>query len=156
VDAIIGSDFLSSSNFSIDYDAKKLFFSPLQSGGPVVKPHPVAMILQLQVQGRPVDLLVDTGIEGIVLFEDRVRNRIPQLRTEGKVEGMPSLRQKHAKQAILPGVRLGARTADLGVLLLKGPQGHVLPGIDGYWGTASFKAHRIDFDFAMNKLSWQQ
>ena len=155
VDAIIGSDLLSLSNFSIDYDEQKLFFSTVQNGPPSVKPHPVAMILELRVQDCPVNLLVDTGIEGIVLFEDRLRSRIPQLQTEGNMDGI-LIGQSHAKQAILPRVRLGARTVDLRVLLLKGPHGDALPGLDGYWGTTSFKAHRIDFNFATNKLSWQQ
>lgn len=155
-DAIIGSDLLSLSNFSIDYEAQKLFFSPVQSPASLAKPHPVAMILELRVQDCPVDLLVDTGIEGVVLFEDRLRSRIPQLRTEGKMEGFTIGRQSRAKQANLPGVRLGARTIDLRVLLVEGPRGNALPGIDGYWGTASFKAHRIDFNFATNTLSWQE
>ena len=113
------------------------------------------MILELRVQDCPVNLLVDTGIEGIVLFEDRLRSRIPQLHTEGNMDSI-LIGQSHAKQAILPSVRLGTRTVDLRVLLLKGPHGDALPGLDGYWGTTSFRAHRIDFNFATNKLSWQQ
>jgi hypothetical protein len=155
VDAIIGSDLLGLSNFSIDYGEQKLFFSPVQNGASSVRPHPVAMILELRVQDCPVNLLVDTGIEGIVLFEDRLRSRIPQLRTEGNMDSI-LIGQSHAKQAILPRVRLGARTVDLRVLLLKGPHGDALPGLDGYWGTTSFKAHRIDFNFAANKLSLQE
>jgi predicted aspartyl protease len=158
VDAIIGSDLLSLSNFSIDYDAQKLFFAPVQTNATSVKPrpHPTVMILELRVQDCPVDLVVDTGVEGVVLFEDRLRSRIPRLRTEGTVGDFTFGRQSRAKQAILPEVRLGARTADLKVLLMKGPHGDVLPGIDGYWGTASIKARRINFNFATNRLSWQE
>jgi predicted aspartyl protease len=158
VDAIIGSDLLSLSNFSIDYDAQKLFFAPAQASASAVKPrpHPTVMILELRVQDCPVDLVVDTGVEGVVLFEDRLRSRLPQLRTEGNVDGFTVGRESRAKQAVLPRVRLGARTRDLKVLLMKGPHGDVLPGIDGYWGTASIKAHHIDFNFATNRLSWEE
>jgi hypothetical protein len=158
VDAIIGSDLLSLSNFSIDYDAQKLFFAAVQTSATSVKPHPhpTVMILELRVQDCPVDLVVDTGVEGVVLFEDRLRSRIPQLRTEGNAGGFTIGRDSRAKQAVLPQVRLGARTTDLKVLLMKGPHGDVLPGIDGYWGTASIKARRINFNFATNRLSWQE
>jgi hypothetical protein len=113
------------------------------------------MILELRVQDCPVDLVVDTGIEGIVLFEDRLRRRIPNLRTEDNVEGLTIGRQSRAKQATLPQVQSGARTTNLKVLLPQGPHGNILPGIDGYWGTASIKARRIDFNFATKRLSWQ-
>jgi predicted aspartyl protease len=156
VDAIIGSDLLSLSNFSIDYGAQKLFFRPVQTGVTLVKPHPVVMILELKVQDCPVHLLVDTGIEGVVLFEDQLRRRIPNLRTEGNIDEITIGSHSRAKQAILPGVRLGARNLDLRVLLVNGPRSGVLSGIDGYWGTASFRARRIDFNLSMNKLSWQE
>jgi predicted aspartyl protease len=156
VDVIIGADLLSLSNFSIDFDAQKLFFTRVQAGALLVKPHPVVLILELRVQNCPVDLVVDTGVEGIVLFEDRLRSRIRQLRTESLVDGSMIGRQARAKQAILPGVRLGARTADLRVSFVSGPHGDALPGIDGYWGTAAFKAHTVDFNFAANKLRWQE
>jgi predicted aspartyl protease len=155
-DAIIGSDLLSLSNFSIDYDAQKLFFSPVQSPDSPAKPHPVAMIIELQVQDGLLDFLVDTGIEGVVLFEDRLRSRIPQLHTDGKTEGFTIGRKLRAKQTILPGVRLGTRILDLRALLVEGPHGNALPGIDGYWGTALFRARRINFDFARSSLSWQE
>jgi predicted aspartyl protease len=155
-DVIVGSDLLSMSNFSIDYNAQKLSFTTVRAGAPLMKPHPVAMILELRVQDCPVDLLVDTGSEGVVLFEDRIRSRIPQLRTEGNFESVMIGRQLLSKQTILPAISFGSRTLDLKVYLLKGPPGDVLPGIDGYWGTASFKARRIEFNFAANKLSWRE
>jgi predicted aspartyl protease len=155
VDVIIGSDLLSLSNFSIDYDARKLFFAPVQAGGASVGPHPTAMMIELRVQGRPVDLLVDTGLAGVVLFEDRLRQRVPELRTEGMVDDVVIGWQVRAKQAVLNDVRLGGRTEAVKVYLLQGPRGDVLPGVDGYWGTATVKARRINFDFGTNRLSWQ-
>ena len=155
-DAIIGSDLLSLANFSIDYPAQKLFFSPIQTSEPRGTHHPVAMVITLKVQDCEVDLLVDTGMEGVLLFEDRLRSRIPNLKTESKISEITIGRKSRARQAVLSGVRLGARTLDLTVFLMKGPPGATLPGIDGYWGPASLKARRIDFDFASNKLSWHE
>src|SRR5271169_2024068 len=156
VDGIIGADLLSMSNFSIDFSAQKLFFTAIPSDASQAKPQRMVMILELMVQDRPVDLLVDTGVDGVVLFEDRLRDRIPHLRTEGKFEKRMIGRRSPAKQAILPGVQLGSRTTDLRVLFVKGPPGDVLPGIEGHWGAASFKARRVNFNFSTNKLSWQE
>jgi Aspartyl protease len=156
VDAIVGSDLLSLSNFSIDYGAQKLFFAPVETGAFSAAPHPTVMIIELRVQDQPVDLLVDTGLAGVVLFEDRLRQRVPQLRTEGLVDGIVIGRQVRAKQAVLDDVRLGAQSEALKVYLLQGPRRDVLPGVDGYWGTASVKARRINFNFGTNRLSWQE
>jgi len=47
-------------------------------------------------------------------------------------------------------------TTDLGrtVFLVKAPPTNVLPGIDGYLGTDTLKARRIDFNFETNTLAW--
>ena len=155
-DALIGSDLLSLNNFAIDYDARKVFFDPVERPVSSTSPHPVGMIVELQLQDRPVDVLVDTGVEGIVLFEDRLRSRIPQLRIEGETDAINVRGRSWARQAILPmKIRLGTRAIDARVLVVKGPPANVLPGVDGYLGTASLKATRIDFNFKTGTLSWK-
>lgn len=154
-DALIGSDLLSLNNFSIDYDSKKVFFGPRQGPTQSASPHPVGMILELQVEGYSLNVLVDTGVEGIVLFEDRLRTRLRQF---GIAEGVKEVNvggRLGAKQISLPEVRLGPTALNPKVLLVKGPPGDVLPGIAGYLGTMSLKARRIDFDFATGTLSWR-
>src|SRR5262249_27069253 len=80
VDAIIGSDLLTLNDFSVDYHAKKVFFSPFTPPASPMSLHPLSLVVELQVQGRPIEVLVDSGIEGIVMFEERLRSRIPQVR----------------------------------------------------------------------------
>ncbi len=131
-DALIGTDLLTLNNFSIDYDAKKILFTPSERSTRSASLNPVGLILELDVQGQQVDVLVDTGVEGVVLFENRLRSRMPPLRmiegtTEVTVGGI------HAKSAILPDAHLGPNSINPRVLLVKDPPANVLPGIDGSW-----------------------
>jgi predicted aspartyl protease len=155
VDCIIGWDLLSLNSFTIDYDTKTVFFSPLEQPASSLKPNPVGMILQLQLQNHPVDVLVDTGIQGVVLFEDRLLSQIPNLHIEDETKGITIRGWLHAKLATLPRVRLDTTSVNPRVLLVKGPPGYVLPGVDGYLGPSSLKPHRIDFNFRDNRGSFR-
>jgi len=153
-DALIGSDLLTLNNFSIDYDANKVLFSPRERPALSANLHPVSLIVELQVQGQPVDLLVDTGIEGIVMVENRLRDRLPRLRmSEERTEG--SLGGIRAKWATLQEAHLGPIALDPRVLLVKGPPGNFMQGIYGFFGIASLKAHCVDFNFRNGRLSWR-
>jgi len=157
VDALIGSDFLSLTSFTIDYEKKKVQFGSLQrSRSADVGNSDLALLtVELPVQGQQVRLLVDSGFPDILLFEDRLRRRTPQLRVEHVIDRFRIGGRLHAKKAILPGTRLGVSEADVGVLLVDAPPDNVLPGIDGLLGTASLKAHRINFNYATNTLAWE-
>jgi hypothetical protein len=41
------------------------------------------------------------------------------------------------------------------VFLISGPREDLLPGIDGYRGTAPLKAKRIEIDFEGKTMRWQ-
>jgi predicted aspartyl protease len=156
VDALIGSDFLSLNTFTIDYNEKKVLFSFLEraaSESPV-NSDPALLTVELNVQGQPVRLLVDTGFPDILLFEDRLLKRLPQLRVDRVIGGF-RIGRLRAKRATLPGTHLGAKDTDVSVLLAEAPPDNVLPGIDGLLGVASLKARRVDFNYATNSLVWE-
>jgi predicted aspartyl protease len=156
-DAIIGMDLLKLSNFSIDYDSKKIIFHSHQreyipaSGEPLSE----CLILELQVQGHPVRLIVDTGLPGLLLYEERLLKRVPTLRIAGSPTGVSIGGRLQAKQAVLPDVVFGARNGEVSVLLVKAPPPDTLPGIDGIVGLAPLKARRVYFDFVGKRLSWE-
>ena len=157
IDAVIGLDVLRLSSFSIHYDARKIFFGPMNtaSGVPMIS-DPVCLSVQLVVGDRRLRLVVDTGSPALVLYEDRVLGRIGELRIASEIDGSSMGSYVHAKRATLPRARLG--TTDLGrtVFLVKAPPANVLPGIDGYLGTDALKARRIDFNFETNTLAWKR
>ena len=156
-DAIIGMDLLRLSNVTIDFGAGNLIFDPtatetyLAGGDPMTK----CLILELQVQGRPVHLIVDTGLQGILLYEDRLRQSVPGLRTAGSIKNATMGGRVQVKQATLPDVVFGTRNREVPVLLLPSPGADMLPGIDGIVGVAALQAHLVHLDFSRKTLSWE-
>jgi predicted aspartyl protease len=157
VDAVIGLDLLRLSSFSIDYDAHKVFFGPVDTASGVpMSSDAVCLSIQVLAGDTPIQLVVDTGAQGLVLYEDRVISRVPQLRIGGETAGTSMGGWVLSKRAFIPNARLG--TTDLGgtVFLVKTPTSKVLSGIDGYLGTAALKARRINFNFETNTLAWKR
>jgi predicted aspartyl protease len=155
-DAVIGMDLLRSSNFSIDFDTHKITFHPTMEKVSVVAGDPLLQcpILEVQVQGHPVRLIVDTGLAGIVFYEERLRTRVPGLRIAGHLADAAMGGRMRAKQVTIPDVVFGKTNRDVSVLLVCSPARDILPGIDGIIGIAALKAHRINFDFTGRTLSW--
>jgi predicted aspartyl protease len=156
-DAIIGMDLLQLSNFTIDFGAGHLIFDPgppkayLAGGDPVTK----CLIVELQVQGRPVHLLVDTGLQFILMYEERLRKSVPGLRTVGSIKNASMGGRVQVKQATLPDVVLGNRNREVLVVFLPAPAEDTLSGIDGIVGVAALQARRVHFDFSGETLSWE-
>ncbi len=143
-------------NITLDKIGKKFFLEPVRELGSEgnVKADPVCLIAKVELQGEPVHLIVDTGLQGVVLYEDRVLKRIPALVVERKTEVDIGWRLR-AKQVTIPSIRIGASEIDPKVWLVKSPPEGVLSGIDGFLGTSSLEARWIKFNFATNTLSWQ-
>jgi predicted aspartyl protease len=156
-DAIIGMDLLNLRNVTIDFGAGSLIFDAatpkpyLAGGDPMAK----CMVLALQVQDRPVHLIVDTGLQGIVLYEERLRKSVPQLRTAGSIKNATMGGRLQVKQATLPDVVFGARNREVRVLFLPSPPADMLPGIDGILGISALQARRVHFDFSKDIVSWE-
>lgn len=156
-DAIIGLDLLkTASELDILYDSKTVLLNP---GNAMAQSAPVSdrarcFTVQVMIQGHPIELIFDTGLEGIVLYEDRIRKHIPDIRFadvrtnahEGRLRG---------KIARLPGLRLGGPESAEEVFLVPGPRTNLLPDIDGFLGTAPLKANRIELDFVGQALRWK-
>ena len=88
VDVIIGMDLLRLSNFAIDYDSKEVLFStPGHAGfGPFPGSDPLFFTVKILIQGHPVHLVVDSGIEGVLLYENRLLENVPNLKIEGRTK----------------------------------------------------------------------
>ena len=153
-DGIIGLDLLSKGRrFSIDYDRRTVSFQLDEDGTPEHSPS-VCFVVPLVVQGVPVHVVVDTGLQGILLYENRLRKRLPKMRIEGESTNA-AMGRLRATQVRLPGVQIvGAQVATT-VFLIDGPDEDALPGVDGYLGPAALQAKRIEFDFDAGVLRWQ-
>jgi predicted aspartyl protease len=156
-DAIIGMDLLNLRDVTIDFGAGNLIFESaavktyVPGGDPMTK----CLIVELQVQDRPVRLIVDTGLEGILLYEERLRQSVPDLRTAGSIKNATMGGRMRVKQAIVPDIVFGKRNREVPVLLLPSPAADTLPGIDGIVGISALQARRVHFDFSGKTLSWE-
>jgi len=156
-DAIIGMDLLELSDVTIDFGAGKLIFDPsaaktYSAGG---DPRAKCVVVELEVQDRPVHLIVDTGLQGILLYEEQLRKSVPGLRTAGSIKNATMGGRVQVKQAILPDVVFATRNRQVPVLLLPSPAPDMLPGIDGIMGIAALQARRVHFNFSRRTLSWE-
>jgi predicted aspartyl protease len=155
-DVVIGMDLLRLSNFSIDYDSRRIVFrSGQREYAPPAEPLSACMILELAVQGHPVRLIVDTGFPGLLLYQERLKRQIPVLRTEGSSTAVSVGGRLKAIEVVLPDVVFGTRNDKVSVLMVKAPASDALPGIDGVVGLRPLKARRIHFDFVAKRLSWE-
>jgi predicted aspartyl protease len=154
VDGIIGLDLLGrSKKLFIDYEKHTVSWE-LAGDTADQLPAPGYFTIPIVVQGFPVHLVIDTGLQVIVLYKDRLHKGLPELRTEGEaIHG--GVGRLQATQVKLPGVRLVGPETVATVFLADGPETGKLPGIDGYLGVASLQAKRVEFDFAARVLRWQ-
>jgi len=157
VDAVIGLDILSLSNFTVDYGRRKLLFNaPIQRSGRTSEAAPPnGLILTIHVQGHPVQLIVDTGFPGILLFEERLRSSVPTIKMTRDIFDVTLGERLRAKRTLLENVAIGSVNRDVTVLLTKAPAADTLPGVDGVIGIAALSAHRVHFDFTTQSLSWE-
>jgi gag-polyprotein putative aspartyl protease len=156
-DAIIGLDLLkTASELDILYDSNMVLLIPRSAITEDTSERERSKCLTVQVilQDHPIELIFDTGLEGLLLYEDRIRKHVPHLRLadvrknahEGRLRG---------KIARLPGLRLGGPESDAEVFLIPGPRADLAPEIDGVLGTVPLKANRIEVDFAGKALRWK-
>jgi predicted aspartyl protease len=146
VDGVIGLDLLArSEHLTIDYDRRILSFQ-LANGRPDERAPVRGFKIPMVIQGAAVQLLVDTGYQGILLYTDRVRKQLPKMRTEGESREVVDSGVR-ATEVRLPGIRIGASDQVRTVFLTDGLGRGDLPGVDGILGAASLHVKRIDFDF---------
>jgi predicted aspartyl protease len=153
VDAIIGLDVLrSTQSIKIDYLSNLVTFK-LADCRLVDSRIPVALTVQVRTQGQLVRLIVDTGLQDLLLYQDRIRNHLPQLKLRGSLEAYAG--RLRGQAATLSGIELGTDVRQSLVLLLKGAPSSLPADIDGYLGLNTLHARMIELDFASNKLRWQ-
>jgi aspartyl protease len=159
VDASVGFDVLNGSSFSIDYRSKKIVFGPIESS-PFAVPFetgPPVLTVQLQVQGKPIRLLVDTGAAELVLFECQLHGRLRQLPV-GSVRRFfnGASKEIELKELWLPAVRLG--TTDFGPQksLSVDDNANCSRSFDGVVGIRRLGLKWIAFDFEHRSFSWKR
>jgi len=157
VDAVIGLDLLRlSKGLCIDYASRKIIFRQISTNrADVLTQHASPFLfMQVMLQGQPAKLLVDTGMKGILLYEDRLRKRLPSIKLDGELRGV-RLGYLLVTQVKFAGISLGNREAERTVFLMKGPS-EGFTNIDGYLGTSALNARQVELDFEENTIAWRE
>ena len=153
-DGIIGLDLLRrSKKFSIDYDRRTVSLQLAEAETPE-RSTSTCFVVPLVVQGIPVHLAVDTGLQGIVLYGNHLRKRLPRMRIEGGSTNV-AMGRLRLKQVRMPGVRIAGAEVVTTVMLIDGPDEDTMSGVDGFLGPVSLQAKRIEFDFDAMVLRWE-
>ena len=155
VDAVIGWDALAGHNFQINYESKKISFGdvrmPKQSV-PVAEADRLLMV-NAQLNGETVKLMVDTGGSGLVLFA----NELPQssswltLGTTSKLSnlaGQSMLREVQLKQ-----LRIGGTNLDGSIASIAGKP--TCCKVQGVLGVSAQQFKRVVFDFEHQKVGFE-
>ncbi len=155
VDAVIGLDLLwMSQRMRIDYGSRLITFQFAAETASTRTQGPQAFAVRLPVQGQVMLLVVDTGLQGILLYTDRLRKHLPQLKLTGRIADVHEGRLI-GERATLSGVHLGADESQTSVFLIHDAPSSLSADIDGYMGTAALNAKRVELDFTAYKIRWQ-
>jgi len=158
VDAIIGLDVLTRSSFSIDYERRLLTFGTIAASDPYVDLGVIPPFLTVLVScgGYRFRLLVDTGSRHVVLFEQRVSDRVSYVRVPGDKQLYHMGGTSRLQRVMLPRLKIGSLTiAELEGLLSNADVHHYPPDIDGILGVRAIASSRVEFDFQRNRLGLQ-
>jgi len=151
VDAVIGLDLLrTAESIRIDYRSRLITIqSPVDGSAKSLNSDALTVLVPLQ--GRSMRLIIDTGLQGFLLYTDRLRQHLPQLELSGTISQAYEGRLK-GLAAIVTGVRLGPDELQSSVLLLPRAPASFPEDVDGYIGTHVLHAQIVELDFASKRL----
>jgi predicted aspartyl protease len=157
LDGVLGLDVLRSRSFSIDFARRKITFGTprLLRSSVVMESDGPYLAVEVRILDQPTMLVVDSGVPTILLYRDRMGERLPNVKIEWQIRGASLGGNASLKVVTLPRVRLNGTELDRrAVLLWHSPVGF-LPGVDGYLALAALRAQRFGFDFERNLFSWE-
>jgi hypothetical protein len=153
-DGIIGLDVLSrAKKIGIDYERRNISFE-LDEGAGSKHPAMKALLITVAVQGVPMRLVVDTGLQYMLLYKNRLSSALPHLRTEGESRDA-LIGRVQATRVNLPGVQVFRAEAVTPVFLIEGLGKTELGVIDGYWSPTSLHVKQLELDFTAMTLRWR-
>jgi hypothetical protein len=156
IDAVIGLDVLSLSNFSIDYTTKRIVFgvAPVSGFSVPLQGTPPWLTVRMEVDGVSIDLLLDTAASGILLFQSRIRDRLPQLISLGERKSSNMGGELRLQQVILSRTKFGEMDFGQENAFVVEDQEDESREFDGLLGPSALGLKQIAFDFQRHTLSW--
>ena len=156
IDAVIGLDVLSLSNFSIDYTTKRIVFGAAPGSGSSVpfQSAPPWLTVRMEVDGVSIDLLLDTAASGILLFQSRIRDRLPQLNSLGERKSSNMGGDFRLQRVLLATTNFGETDFGQWNAFVVEDQEDESREFDGLLGPSALGLKQIAFDFQRHTFSW--
>jgi len=159
VDAVVGLDLLTKESFRLDLARKLVVFgedSTIDSRSVPLRADAFSLLVQLELDGRPVSMILDTGSTGVTLYQDTVESLYADHHYVRKTFLLTAGGPVPVEFALVPRLRLGAQDLDRQVFLVPAPRGAIQPDVAGYLGVDALGAKEITFDFAHKQLHWRK
>lgn len=157
IDGLIGLDLIKRSSLSIDFANRTVTFGRVFHGPFRFSFYPGLPIIPVPFYAgeRRLVLLLDTGAEQIVLYQDKVKGKLSHVR---KGSGTKQIRHVGGTARLKPIVVRQARIGnslwnDLSAYLLNVPCSRIGP--DGVLGVASLQLTVLNLDFEKHIVSWK-
>ena len=152
---IVGLDILSTTNFSIDYQRKKVVFggvASLEKAVPLATRSPY-LLVKAEVEGQQLRLLLDSGTPGLLLYRNRIDTKPDKLRVDPSrlvftAGGMNQVHWLHAD------VKLGEHhlsAVDVAIADVDSDPGN---DFDGLLGFVKMGFRKVTFDFQNGLFGW--
>ena len=158
IDAVIGLDVLSLSNFSINYTTKRIVFgvTPVSGSSVPFQSAPPWLTVRMEVDGVSIDLLLDTAASGILLFQSRIRDRLPQLISLGERKSSNMGGDFRLQRVLLATTNFGETDFGQQNAFVVEDQEDESREFDGLLGPSALGLKQIAFDFQRHTLSWKK
>ena len=159
VDGVIGWDLLRRESFRLDFARKRIVFGATEQSESRVVPmrtDTLYLTVQVELDGRPMWMIADTGMRGTTFYEGRLEEMRESYKVQSRTMGRSVGGIVESRIAFVPRLRLGTQDLDREVYLVHQSAPEFLRGIAGYLGIASLEAKEITFDFERNELSWKK
>ena len=158
IDAVIGLDVLSLSNFSINYTTKRIVFgaAPVSGSAVPLQNTPPWLTVTMEVDGVSLHLLLDTAASGILLFQSRIHDRLPQLNSLGERKSSNMGGDFRLQRVLLATTNFGETDFGQQNAFVVEDQEDERNEFDGLLGPSALGLKQIAFDFQRHTLSWKK
>jgi hypothetical protein len=156
IDAVIGLDVLSLSNFSINYTTRRIVFggAPVYGSSASLQSTPPWLTVRMEVDGVSLHLLLDTAASGILLFQSRIRDRLPELVSLGEHTSSNMGGEFRLQRVILARTKFGETDFGQQNAFVVKDQEDESREFDGLLGPSALGLKQIVFDFQRHRLWW--